>query len=166
MGFHHWRSPVRIWAKLKPRAREFRGDATRAEAVLWERLRGRRLQGYRFRRQHAMGRFVVDFICPPAGLVVEVDGPIHTERADLDAERDRHLAAYGLRIVRVRNREVLDEMDAVLERIAAALASPSAHRLPPTQALSPFAERWFGGEVPAAGGLDDNNERLGAGFPP
>ena len=62
------------------RAQELRQEQTESESVLWEQLRGRRLNGAKFRRQHSIGRFIVDFCCPSAKLVVEVDGGIHDEQ--------------------------------------------------------------------------------------
>jgi very-short-patch-repair endonuclease len=93
---------------------------TEAERVLWEALRGRRLAGLRFRRQHPVGRFILDFYCPIAKLCVEVDGGIHDLQAEQDAERSAALAAGGYRVVRVRNEEVLQDLPSALARIEAA----------------------------------------------
>ncbi|MEW5930528.1 MAG: endonuclease domain-containing protein [Gemmatimonadota bacterium] len=100
-------------------ARELRSGMTRAESLLWERLRQRRLSGLRFRRQHAVGRVVLDFYCPEHKLAVEVDGGIHDEpvQAEKDAERTRFLAGLGIYVLRVRNEEVESEMDSLLNRI-------------------------------------------------
>jgi len=94
--------------------------ATPAEELLWHRLRRDQL-GVRFRRQTVIGRFIVDFYCPARALVVEVDGPVHDERGDFDAERERMLAARGVSVVRVRNEEVFENLDAVVRRITEAL---------------------------------------------
>jgi very-short-patch-repair endonuclease len=94
-------------------------------------LRNRRLDGFKFRRQHAIGRFVVDFYCGEANLVIEVDGPVHRGQAVVDAERQREIEARGLRVIRFHNDEVLDETAVVLERIAAHLTpnpSPKSER--------------------------------------
>ena len=64
-----------------------RREPTVAENRLWQELRGRKLDGLRFRRQHALGRFIVDFYCVSAGLVVELDGPIHEQQQETDRER-------------------------------------------------------------------------------
>jgi len=82
-----------------------RGEPTSAEAVLWERPRGSRLDGYRFRRQHAVGRSILDFYCAEGRLCVEVDGPIHEQQRDRDEARDAWIAAHGMRTIRVRNDE-------------------------------------------------------------
>jgi len=99
-------------------ARELRKNPTRAERALWEALRGRRLNGLRFRQQHPVGPFALDFYCPSAKLVVEVDGGVHGEQRDQDAYRDDHLASYGYRVLRVRNGEVMGDLPSVLARIA------------------------------------------------
>jgi len=68
-----------------------------------------------------MGRFIADFYCPAAALIVEVDGGVHDARRDIDEERDRLLKAGGVRVLRVRNDEVAEDLDAVVETIRAAL---------------------------------------------
>jgi very-short-patch-repair endonuclease len=104
------------------RARELRGRATPAERVLWSLLR-RHALGSKFRRQHPLGPFIVDFFCFDAGLVVEVDGAVHDTPCarERDAERDVFLQNCGLRIVRVRNEQVLQSPDLALAIIRAAL---------------------------------------------
>ena len=98
-------------------ARELQQRATQAEAVLWNELRDRRLDGLKFRRQRPLGPFVVDFVCLEAQLVVEVDGSIHDQHAEQDAYRTEFTASYSLRVLRVRNDEVLSNLPAVLDRI-------------------------------------------------
>lgn len=106
--------------------REFRRKATSAEGMLWERLRGRRLQGFKFRRQHSIGRHIVDFYCHEGRLVVEVEGDIHDrpEQAEYDEHRFLMLEAQGFTVLRFRNEEVLNDIEGVLDRILTAL-SPS-----------------------------------------
>lgn len=111
------------WEKLKERAREMRHQPTAAEDVLWQRLRNRRVQGARFRRQHSIGGFIVDFVCIAQRLVVEVDGTVH-EEADqqvYDAQRQAALERQGFRVLRFSNGEVLRALDAVVEAIGEAL---------------------------------------------
>ena len=79
---------------------------TPAERRLWNCLRANRLGGLQFRRQQVIDGFIVDFYCHAAAVVVEVDGPVHDDRADYDAERDRILTARGLRVVRFTNEQV------------------------------------------------------------
>jgi len=117
----HWHTPAELWEKLKPVAREMRHAPTEAERVLWQHLRNRRLRGYKFRRQHPVERFIVDFYCSEAGLVLEVDGPIHQYTPEEDAIRQEFLEAHGLRVLRFRNGEVLGSIGSVLDAIIAAL---------------------------------------------
>ncbi len=84
---------------LVPRARVLRADATPAERDLWQIVRGGKL-GLRFRRQQPIGPFIVDFYCAEVGLVVELDGAGHAERADYDDRRTRWLEANGLTVLR------------------------------------------------------------------
>ncbi|MGE0542055.1 MAG: endonuclease domain-containing protein [Dehalococcoidia bacterium] len=100
---------------------------TPAERTLWSALRGNQFYGLHFRRQQIIDGFVVDFYCHAAGLVVEVDGSAHDERPHYDRERDRIVAARGLRTLRVTNVEVLKSLPAVLGRITQMIAdTPSA----------------------------------------
>jgi very-short-patch-repair endonuclease len=94
-------------------------------------LRNRRLAGLKFRRQHSVGPYVVDFFCHGARLAVEVDGGVHDDlaRAAYDAERQRMLEGSGLRVVRVSNVEVLGQPETVLARIIEA-ARPHPGPLP------------------------------------
>jgi very-short-patch-repair endonuclease len=105
-----------------------RSQPTPAEQRLWQALRGGRLHGLKFRRQHAIGRFIVDFYCVRAALVVEIDGQIHSEQCDADQERQGYIEAMGLSVVRFSNDQVMENLDTVLQtiRTAATLAnSPS-----------------------------------------
>ena len=104
-------------AKLE-RAKELRREMTEEERILWRRLRADKLKGFHFRRQQIIDGFIVDFYCHAAGLVVEVDGPIHDRQTEYDERRDRALCQHGLRILRVRNEEVRGGLAGVLDRIA------------------------------------------------
>jgi very-short-patch-repair endonuclease len=116
---------------LVPRARDLRARSTRAEEVLWECLRNRRLAGHKFRRQHPVARFIVDFYCEAHRLAVEIDGGCHDDpdHAARDTVRTEALAALGIRLVRFRNDEVLLELESVLARLRNELPSPG--RAPP-----------------------------------
>src|SRR5690242_4804027 len=87
---------TRVTAQKASLARQLRREMTRDETILWVRLRGRRLARLDFRRQHVIEGFVVDFYCHAAGVVVEVDGPVHEQQPDYDAERDAILTAHDL----------------------------------------------------------------------
>ncbi len=106
-------------------ARRLRRDQTPAEAVLWAELRGRTLAGLRFRRQQVVAGFIPDFYCAEAGLVVELDGPVHDARVEADAERDAVLAAHGLRVIRFSNARVETDLARVLAEISAACHEPA-----------------------------------------
>jgi very-short-patch-repair endonuclease len=106
-----------LWAKLKPLAREMRHVTTHAEERLWQRLRNRRVQDAKFRRQHAIDRFIVDFYCADVRLIIEVDGVLHQYTPDEDALRQEFLESIGLIVVRFTNDEVLNSLNTVVERI-------------------------------------------------
>ncbi len=102
------------------RAREMRAHPTPEEGLLWQRLRRNGL-GVHFRRQQIIDGFIVDFYCHAAGLVVEVDGPIHEQQVSYDEERDAIIAARGLRLFRVTNERVRANLPSVLVEVAAKL---------------------------------------------
>ena len=106
--------------ELKPLRRRLRRTLTPAEAALWGFLGNSRLQGRKFRRQHSIGAYVVDFYCAQERLVIELDGAAHDSerRVDHDRDRTKFLEEIGLRIVRIENREVFDNPDGVLAYIA------------------------------------------------
>ena len=115
------RKQMRASPAIRSRARELRRDLTRAERLLWDRLKGGKLNGRKIRRQHPIGRFVVDFYCAEAGLAVEVDGEVHRQQTEYDTARTDVLEIEGYRVVRFANREIEENLDAVLERITALL---------------------------------------------
>ena len=100
-----------------------RQQMTPAGRLLWESLRNRRLAGFKFKREHVLGRYIADFYCTKARLVIEVDGAVHdSEEAKVyDAVRDETMAAYGLRVMRFKNEDVLNDLDRVLLKIKEAL---------------------------------------------
>jgi very-short-patch-repair endonuclease len=108
-------------------ARILRRGMTDAERKLWLRLRGSRLGGFRFRRQHPLPPYALDFYCAAARLAVEIDGGQHSEAGD--AVRTRFLSSHGLQVLRFWNDEVLNQTEAVLEAILSAL---QARPLTPT----------------------------------
>ena len=104
-----------------PAARELRARETSVEDVLWEELRGRRLDGMKFRRQHPIGAFVVDFCCTECRLAIELDGGIHAEQREHDAEREAILASSGYRVIRFPNQLIRDSLPEVLAAISFAV---------------------------------------------
>jgi very-short-patch-repair endonuclease len=111
--------------KFKARARALRASQTSAEAKLWQALRNRRLARWKFRRQHSIDRYVVDFVTLDGKLIVEVDGVTHAEPSELakDAARTQVLEACGFLVVRVSNTDVYDNLEGVLEMIEGTLRS-------------------------------------------
>jgi very-short-patch-repair endonuclease len=103
------------------RARQLRRQSTPAETALWELLRGRRIDGAKFRRQQPLGPFIVDFVCVEAWLVVEADGAPHFPKPPHDQMRDHWLSAAGLLVLRLPNHQILHHPDYVVQRIRAAL---------------------------------------------
>jgi len=105
---------------LAERTKTLRKTMTAEEHVLWGHLRANRLHGHHFRRQQIIGRFIADFYCHAANLVVEIDGPIHDDRRSYDRERDAIIAAHGLTILRFHNEQVQQDLTTVLATIAQA----------------------------------------------
>ena len=118
------------------RARALRSTMTDAERRLWHHLRRRQLAGWRFRRQHPCGPWIVDFVCLEAKLAIELDGGQHVEREDHDRRRTASLARRGLSVLRYWNDDALLRTQEVLAAIAAALPaegprpSTNRHRMP------------------------------------
>ena len=110
--------------------RRLRRDSSDAERLLWRKLRHRQLDGHKFRRQHLIGPFIVDFVCLESRLVVEVDGGQHASAASGDAERTVWLESEGYRVLRFWNNEVLESTEGVLTRIDLALDG-DCHPHPP-----------------------------------
>jgi very-short-patch-repair endonuclease len=106
--------------KVRHFARAMRKTPTPAEEALWRLLRNRRLAGFKFRRQHPFGPYILDGYCPRASIVVEADGDTHAtpEGQESDRLRDEYLAANGVLVLRFWDSEITRDQDAVLERIA------------------------------------------------
>jgi very-short-patch-repair endonuclease len=102
-------------------SRNLRKSSTDAERKMWSLLRNRQLIGYKFRRQHPIKNFIVDFACPEKLLAIEVDGGQHMERKKEDDERTQILETQGYRVLRFWNDQVLKETDSVFEVILKAL---------------------------------------------
>ncbi len=108
------------------RAKELRDTETEAEKLLWEQLRAKKVNGFKFRRQHAIERFIADFYCHKAKLVIEVDGRIHNkpEVKERDINRTAEIEKYGIKIIRLTNKEILEDLENVLEKIKKELLTP------------------------------------------
>lgn len=105
--------------KLKQASRDLRNNMTEAEKLLWSKLRYKQILGLQFYRQKPILNFIVDFYCPSANLVIECDGGQHytDEGLKADRNRDQTLGELGLKVLRFDNRQVLQEVDAVIQAI-------------------------------------------------
>ena len=112
---------TRIFNRTEERIKRrlLRRNMPEAEIILWSRLKGKGLKGYKFRRQYGIGKFVVDFYCPRLRLAIEVDGDSHfVEGADeRDKKRQMIVESYGITFLRFTNREVRENLSGVLSRI-------------------------------------------------
>ena len=112
-----WRANRVQWELEGRLARGMRLHPTQAERLLWDQLRRQHLRGLRFRRQHIIGRFIVDFYCAERRLILEVDGPIHAARIERDGARSAALRALGFTVLRFTNADVLLDIRRVIDRI-------------------------------------------------
>ncbi len=108
------------------RARAFRKNMTDAEKLLWRHLRNRQLGGWKFRRQHPIGPFIVDFVCIEKKLVVELDGGQHALNIETDTQRTAYLQEKGYRVLRFWNNEVFQHLESVCNTILLALSEASS----------------------------------------
>jgi len=115
---------------LRDRARCLRRNQTETERRLWSRLRFRQLDEAKFRRQHPISPFIADFCCMERGLVSELDGGQHAEQEEADRRRSAFLARRGYRVIRFWDNEVMEDIEAVLQRIMDELESPHPSPLP------------------------------------
>jgi len=113
------------YKELRQRARELRARPTPAESELWKYLSHRQRVGFKFRRQHVINRFIVDFYCAEAALVIELDGEIHRFTVEQDEIRQDYLEGLGLAVLRFRNEDVLERIEEVLAQIDERLTSGS-----------------------------------------
>ena len=132
-------------------AQRLRQNLTPAEQRLWQALKNRQLSGLKFRCQHPVGSFIVDFYCAQCRLVVELDGEIHEQRVEYDAARTAKLNQFGYRVVRFSNQAVMTHLDEVLCRILA--ASDDVHpptpnsggfrTIPGSKSFAPHSQFWL-----------------------
>ncbi len=113
----------KIPRELNERAREMRRSMTSAEKILWDQLRTNKLKGFHFRRQQVIDGYIVDFYCHAFSLIIEIDGDIHKQQVEYDAERDAHLVARGFTVLRFANDEVVNNLPVALEKILIACQS-------------------------------------------
>jgi very-short-patch-repair endonuclease len=106
----------------RSKAQELRKNPTEAERKLWQHLRLRQLGGYKFRRQHSLGKYIVDFVCLEKRIVIEVDGGQHNTQVIYDQQRTAWIEQHGFRVLRFWDNEVMQNIEAVKEAIWQALA--------------------------------------------
>lgn len=108
---------------LKQRRKDRRNNCTPAEAILWRALKGKKVLGVKFRRQHSVGRYILDFYTVPYMLAIELDGTVHDSPAAqiYDEDRTRYLERQGIKVIRFRNERVYVDLEGVLEEIARVL---------------------------------------------
>jgi very-short-patch-repair endonuclease len=112
--------------------RRLRSNMTGPETRLWSRLRARQFQGLKFRRQHGIGPYIVDFYCPEQSLVIEVDGDSHADDDQIvkDRQREKYLRSRGLRVIRYINDDIVKNLEGVLEDLAGEVSSGSTSPCP------------------------------------
>ena len=110
--------------KQKQLRRKLRDDMTKAEHVLWYHLRRRQILGYKFRRQTSIGKYIVDFYCPEAKLVIEIDGDTHFEpkAEQYDKDREEYIESFGVQIVRFTNLDIYNNIEEVVKEIMKVLS--------------------------------------------
>ena len=106
---------------VKDLAREQRLKLTQSEQLLWLRLRNKQLHGYRFRSQHPLYRYILDFYCHEKRLAIEIDGDIHKYQESYDNYRDNFIASIGIITLRFSDKEVLNDIDDVIDQIGCIL---------------------------------------------
>jgi len=128
MGVECLSDSRRIKPERTDNARSLRSDMTLAERKLWQALRGKQLEDFRFRRQHPIGPYITDFACIAKLLAIELDGGQHQERREYDERRTEFLQSQGWRVLRYWNNDVLSNLEGVLASIVDVLTST-----PPSQ---------------------------------
>ena len=125
---------------MKERAKELRKSMTDAESRMWYYLRNRRLNGYKFVREHVIENYIADFVCREKKLVIEIDGGQHMDAVAYDIQRTRCLEANGYRVLRFWNNEVYNNIQGVIDSILN-LLDTVPHSTPHPQPFSPKAEK-------------------------
>ncbi|MBU1664418.1 MAG: DUF559 domain-containing protein [Gammaproteobacteria bacterium] len=154
------RLPEKLPDDIRTFSRQLRSHQTDAESLLWHVLRGRNLLGFKFRRQHPMDRYILDFYCAEAGLAIELDGGQHGEQAAYDAQRSAFLKAKGINVLRFWNSELLAQTEAVLEEICRHL--PALAPSPP----APLPSTGEGSKALTFSGIGCYRPELFAGIAP
>lgn len=117
-GFDYQTSDPMQYGLLNEFVRKHRSKPTEAEAILWELLRGKQIEGFKFRRQHIIGSFITDFVCLSEKLIIEVDGSIHQlpQNITSDEERTQWLNKKGFEVIRFTNDEIINQTNSVIKK--------------------------------------------------
>jgi very-short-patch-repair endonuclease len=99
------------------RAQELRVNMTPTEKLLWDRLKEKQIDGYRFRRQHPIYRYILDFYCAEKSFAIEIDGGVHDKNKEYDEYRDKVLESLGIKTLRIKDDEVIDNIDEVIKKV-------------------------------------------------
>ena len=128
-GYGYETSDPMLYGLLKSFVHEHRSAPTEAENIFWQLVRGKKIEGYKFRRQHIIGPYIADFVCLPSKLIIEIDGLIHElpERKTSDEQRTQYLNNLGFRVMRFTNNEVISKPDEVTKSVLTEL-----QRIPPS----------------------------------
>ncbi|MDH3976706.1 MAG: endonuclease domain-containing protein [Deltaproteobacteria bacterium] len=120
-------NPIHNRSILKQRRKDLRNGATSAEKKLWACLQRSALEGHKFRRQHSVGAYILDFYCPAERLAIELDGDSHftDEAIEYDNERTGYLNGLNIRVLRFMNSDIYDNLDSVCERILEEIRRPA-----------------------------------------
>ena len=116
--------------EIERRAIEMRRRMTPAELKLWVAIKSQKFSGMRFRAQHPVGVWILDFYCPALKLVIELDGNSHDSKVEYDAIRTANLEAHGYRVIRFKNEEVFNDLSSVLARMRLIVQELSHERIP------------------------------------
>jgi very-short-patch-repair endonuclease len=125
--------------------RVLRNNPPRAEILIWKYIKNS-LLGYKFRRQHSIGKYIVDFYCPELKLAIEIDGPIHDEpeKVSHDNEKSEYILSKNIQIIRIDNKETYTNIDRTIEYISSEIEKLKDSTPPPTPSLvKEGIEGWF-----------------------
>lgn len=116
---HTMKKRIHNFKHLEERRKKLNNNLTPAEAFLWKCLQKKKLEGRKFRRQHSINNFIVDFYCAEEKLIIELDEQVHFDivQQEYDAERTKELESLGFKVIRFENKQVFEETTLVLETI-------------------------------------------------
>ena len=108
---------------LENKRKKLRNNSTPAEVFLWKHLKQKQISGKKFRRQHSIGNYIVDFYCPEERLVIELDGEVHFEEETMkyDEERSKYLNELNIKVLRFENQQILNNLESVLNKISSVI---------------------------------------------